>query len=705
MISFSLFSFSKRPGATIVGIFSMAFCSVVLLCGAGSVPIENLLPQGAMQGDLNAGGHNVTNAATINATNVVATGSIIGPLNGTNIVAGSVANAQLSTMTANTIKANATGSTAAPTDAAANTVLSIPRLGLDANGTTLHATTGAYNGQLAMSKDGFITRWTGSAWSDVFVFGDTVYFGGDGGTNPFISESVPRSDGNPCNFFQQGVFAPTGNVWYDNALNIGNASVNHATVTTTGTTAGTTTLTITGSTTGISNGMIVTSSSGDIPTSPPTTIANITGSTVTLSAAATGSHAGQTITVAGYHGYAALSFCDDVLNGGIGGHGGPALGIPGDQATFTGEYAHTFYMDTSSLDTAGDLTNVYDLGLGTFGNGHSHRQIMISNWDNSHDVLLYGFNSSGEFGTLSACVNGANGFFLIGTRTPVGTSPLQVAGSITQSSVTSSNVVADANGKFIKSAYANATAMNAASGSYTGQWAFNTDGSFGFWNGSNWTSNIPVRNNLSADTCARFQVSGSTSASAGIARLGVDGALSNLTAATGDFTGQLGISVDGHVAYWNGSSFGPGLNFGGPLNNNTSVWDTFFGNILCYGHLQGSYGGSGNSPTLAAGTGAGTSPTVHSLDGAATDIAGTISITTGSSPTGSNATVATITFFAPFRAAPHIILTPHNANAAALNGATQVFGGNETTTTFTVTSGSSALAASTAYQWNYHVIQ
>ena len=75
---------TKRRGAMLAGIFSVALGSLVLLCGAGSVPIENLLPQGAMQGDLNAGGHNVTNAATVYATavyatNVVVSGSLTAP--------------------------------------------------------------------------------------------------------------------------------------------------------------------------------------------------------------------------------------------------------------------------------------------------------------------------------------------------------------------------------------------------------------------------------------------------------------------------------------------------------------------------------------------------------------------------------------------------------------------------------------------------
>jgi hypothetical protein len=71
-----LFSQMKRPGATVAGIFSLALGSVVLLCGAGSVPVENFTPQGPMQADLNAGGHNLTNIATVSATNLVISGTL-----------------------------------------------------------------------------------------------------------------------------------------------------------------------------------------------------------------------------------------------------------------------------------------------------------------------------------------------------------------------------------------------------------------------------------------------------------------------------------------------------------------------------------------------------------------------------------------------------------------------------------------------------
>ncbi|MCE0484364.1 MAG: hypothetical protein LV479_09025 [Methylacidiphilales bacterium] len=71
----------RHRGMTVAGILSVALTSVLLLCGAGSVPIENFLPQGPMQGDLNAGGYNITNAATVCATNFAGNGAALTNLN------------------------------------------------------------------------------------------------------------------------------------------------------------------------------------------------------------------------------------------------------------------------------------------------------------------------------------------------------------------------------------------------------------------------------------------------------------------------------------------------------------------------------------------------------------------------------------------------------------------------------------------------
>lgn len=114
-------------------------------------------------------------------------------------------------------------------------------------------------------------------------------------------------------------------------------------------------------------------------------------------------------------------------------------------------------------------------------------------------------------------------------------------------------------------------------------------------------------------------------------------------------------------------------------------------------------GGLSASPGIAAGAGAGTSPTV-SLGGNSTDIAGVVNVTTGTLPTGTNATVVTITFDAAYATAPTIVLFPANAITAALSGVTMVYTGSNTTT-FTVTSGTTALTGATAYSWYYQVIQ
>jgi hypothetical protein len=113
---------------------------------------------------------------------------------------------------------------------------------------------------------------------------------------------------------------------------------------------------------------------------------------------------------------------------------------------------------------------------------------------------------------------------------------------------------------------------------------------------------------------------------------------------------------------------------------------------------------TGNTtPTIAAGAGAGTSPTV-SISG--TDTNGVITVTAGASP-ATGATIVTVTFSAARAAAPKtVLLTPAEANAAALTGTTQVFAGAAgiSTTAFTVTSGSAALTATTTYKWNYLVL-
>ena len=114
--------------------------------------------------------------------------------------------------------------------------------------------------------------------------------------------------------------------------------------------------------------------------------------------------------------------------------------------------------------------------------------------------------------------------------------------------------------------------------------------------------------------------------------------------------------------------------------------------------------GRTSAPTISAGTGAGTAPTVSIVG---TDLGGYISITTGTTPTLS-ATIVTVTFNTAYGVTPKCVhLSPANSNAALLTGVTQVFAdqANITTTTFTITAGTTALIAATTYKFYYSIIQ
>src|SRR5206468_4091693 len=85
-------------------------------------------------------------------------------------------------------------------------------------------------------------------------------------------------------------------------------------------------------------------------------------------------------------------------------------------------------------------------------------------------------------------------------------------------------------------------------------------------------------------------------------------------------------------------------------------------------------GGSG-TPTIAAGTGAGTGATV-SITG--TDAAGEITITTGTSPTA-GAALATVTFNTAYSTAPYITLQRSSTASPS-----DMELGSRTTTNFTI---------------------
>ena len=114
-------------------------------------------------------------------------------------------------------------------------------------------------------------------------------------------------------------------------------------------------------------------------------------------------------------------------------------------------------------------------------------------------------------------------------------------------------------------------------------------------------------------------------------------------------------------------------------------------------HLKGN----SSTPTIATSTGAGTSPTGVTVTG--TDMSGVVALTTGSSPTTS-AVLATITYNLAYSSAPVVVITPANAATASLMAAQAVWV-NIGTSNFTINTNTTALNASTAYKWNYVVIQ
>ena len=116
--------------------------------------------------------------------------------------------------------------------------------------------------------------------------------------------------------------------------------------------------------------------------------------------------------------------------------------------------------------------------------------------------------------------------------------------------------------------------------------------------------------------------------------------------------------------------------------------------------------GLGSAPSIVAGTGAGTAPTV-SVGSGSTDLNGYVNITTGTT-CATDATVVTLTFNTAYQSAPRcIIITPANKITQNLTKGKECFvdQASITSTTFTITSNTTALTDATAYQWYYTVIQ
>lgn len=102
------------------------------------------------------------------------------------------------------------------------------------------------------------------------------------------------------------------------------------------------------------------------------------------------------------------------------------------------------------------------------------------------------------------------------------------------------------------------------------------------------------------------------------------------------------------------------------------------------------------TPTIAAGAGAGTTPTIS----VTSNTKGLqVTLTVGTLPTGANATVATITLANALPYTPYPVYSFANATSALLSGATMVYMTSSDASNVTITSGTTALPAGT-YIWN-----
>jgi hypothetical protein len=133
----------------------------------------------------------------------------------------------------------------------------------------------------------------------------------------------------------------------------------------------------------------------------------------------------------------------------------------------------------------------------------------------------------------------------------------------------------------------------------------------------------------------------------------------------------------------------PGTDNAIDLGSASKGWrDSYTGHVIS----------GGSSPSISAGSGAGTSPTV-SISG--TDTAHYISVQTGTSPSA-NAQIADISFARTYvGGAPICTIHPVNATTAALSGTSRAFvsDADALTTKYRIKSGGAALAASTLYEW------
>jgi hypothetical protein len=101
------------------------------------------------------------------------------------------------------------------------------------------------------------------------------------------------------------------------------------------------------------------------------------------------------------------------------------------------------------------------------------------------------------------------------------------------------------------------------------------------------------------------------------------------------------------------------------------------------------------TPTIMAGSGAGSSPTL-TVTTNGKQLA--ISLVVGSSPAGSNATIATINLPTALSYTPFPLLSPSNGSAASLSGATAIYATSSSGNNVNLISGTTSIPSGT-YNW------
>jgi hypothetical protein len=144
---------------------------------------------------------------------------------------------------------------------------------------------------------------------------------------------------------------------------------------------------------------------------------------------------------------------------------------------------------------------------------------------------------------------------------------------------------------------------------------------------------------------------------------------------TGSFTFNSQVNAGGYTSQMTLKSGAQGVVFTGPVSTTHII-------------------GTTTTPTIAAGAGAGGSPVV-SVTG--TDLAGNISVLSGTVPTASSV-IATVTFNKTYGSAPFCVITPTTTNTALAVTSDYV---TTTTTTLVLNATSVALSSATQFNWNY----